>query len=136
MPVENLASQEIPKRDIEVQWFSGTGAGGQHRNKHANSARLKHKPTGIVTTAQCRSREQSYAQAYAELLRLVHEGQARHTQQQLAIQRRAMVGSGMRGDKIRTYRFQDNKVKDDRTGLSAPCARVMKGHFDLLWPSE
>ena len=47
--------------------------------------------------------------------------------------RKAQVGSGMRGDKIRTYRFQDDIVKDDRTGKSASTTKVLKGYFDLLW---
>lgn len=125
---------QIPKYEIEVQWFSGTGAGGQHRNKHANSARLRHIPTGIVTTAQCRSRENSFSQAYDELHRLVCAWKSRASHESVALDRKAMVGTGMRGDKIRTYRFQDDRVKDDRTGLSAPCSKVMKGGFDLLWP--
>lgn len=126
---------EIPSSEIDVQWFSGTGAGGQHRNKHANSARLRHLPTGIITTAQCRSRENSYSQAYEELRRLVHKLIHSGEHERIADARKTMVGSGMRGDKIRTYRFQDDRVKDDRTGLSAPCSKVMKGGFDLLWPS-
>lgn len=47
--------------------------------------------------------------------------------------RREQTGSGMRGDKIRTYRFQDDRVVDHRTGKSASCERVLKGNFDLLW---
>ena len=43
------------------------------------------------------------------------------------------VGTGMRGDKFRTYRFQDDQVVDHRTGKKAKCSKVMKGHFDLLW---
>lgn len=124
---------QIPRSEIEVQWFSGTGAGGQHRNKHANSARLKHTSTGIVTTAQCRSRENSYAQAYSELMNAVQGLRRSESQKSLSNLRKTMVGTGMRGDKIRTYRFQDDRVKDDRTGLSAPCSKVMKGGFDLLW---
>lgn len=47
--------------------------------------------------------------------------------------RREQVGSGMRGDKIRTYRFQDDRVVDHRTGKKASCERVLKGNFNLLW---
>jgi len=43
------------------------------------------------------------------------------------------IGSGMRGDKIRTYRFRDNLVEDHRTGKSGRCSEIMKGRFDLLW---
>jgi peptide chain release factor 1 len=51
----------------------------------------------------------------------------------LSTERRAQFGSGMRGDKRRTYRFRDDAVSDDATGKSAPCSKVMRGHFDLLW---
>lgn len=47
--------------------------------------------------------------------------------------RKAQVGSGMRGDKIRTYRFQDDSVKDHQTGKSAKCSKVLAGYFDLMW---
>lgn len=47
--------------------------------------------------------------------------------------RRAHIGSGMRGDKRRTYRFQDDSVVDHGTGKSARCSDVMRGRFDLLW---
>ncbi len=47
--------------------------------------------------------------------------------------RKAQVGSGMRGDKRRTYRFQDNTVADHVTGCSARCSDVMRGGFDRLW---
>ena len=42
----------VTKKDFEITWFSGTGGGGQHRNRHANCCRLKHKDTGIITTGQ------------------------------------------------------------------------------------
>lgn len=119
--------------ELQIQWYSGTGAGGQHRNKHQNSCRLKHTPTGIVVTAQCRSRQNSLEQAKAELLsRLKSQTQSNQAQAHNQL-RKGQVGSGMRGDKIRTYRFQDDKVVDHKTGKSALCSKVMKGNFDLLW---
>ena len=47
--------------------------------------------------------------------------------------RKQQVGSGMRGDKIRTYRFQDDVVKDHNSGKSATVSKVLKGYFDLMW---
>jgi peptide chain release factor 1 len=58
----------IPEGDLKSVWFSGTGAGGQHRNKRQNSIRLTHLPTGITVTAQCRSRESSKKEALENLL--------------------------------------------------------------------
>jgi len=125
---------QIRDHDLEVDWYSGTGAGGQHRNKHQNSCRIRHIPTGIMTTAQCRSRENSFTHARASLVqRIQQQTQARHDQAQ-AQDRRQQVGSGQRGDKIRTYRFQDNQVQDHVSGRRARVTDVMRGHFDLLWP--
>lgn len=52
---------------------------------------------------------------------------------ELVAVRRSQTGSGMRGDKIRTYRFQDDRVVDHKTGKSASCEKVLKGNFNLLW---
>ena len=52
---------------------------------------------------------------------------------QLSSVKKSQVGSGMRGDKFRTYRFQDDIVTDHRTGKKAKCSKIMKGRFDLLY---
>lgn len=118
---------------FETSWFSGSGAGGQHRNKTQNSVRLKHLPSGIVQTAQTRTRENSLRLAMvaitAELDRL--SGSSSHGVQNAG--RREAIGCGERSDKRRTFRFQDGKVSDHRTGKSARIEQVMAGHFPLLW---
>lgn len=119
--------------DFRLEWYSGSGSGGQHRNKHMNSARIVHLPTGTVRTAQTRSRENSRQSAMEALLaeldrRAAEEGGARENGD-----RRSQLGSGERSDKRRTYRFQDGRVTDHATGASAPCAAVMAGGFPLLW---
>lgn len=124
--------EEMQDADISIEWFSGTGKGGQHRNRHQNSCRLRHEPTGIVATAQCRKRNQSYAQARAELERRVREQTDNQSQSQTNAERSKQVGSGMRADKVRTYRFQDDQVKDHQSGRTAKASQVMKGRFDLL----
>lgn len=54
----------VTKKDFEVSWFSGTGAGGQHRNRHMNCCRIKHKATGIIKTGQSsRTRQSNQAEA-------------------------------------------------------------------------
>ena len=119
--------------EFRVEWFSGTGSGGQHRNKHQNSCRLIHIPSGNVATAQCRSRTESYRLAKQVLLTQLECNDRMAQKSIVCANRKAQVGSGMRGDKIRTYRFQDDIVKDDRTGKSASTTKVLKGYFDLLW---
>ena len=119
--------------DFRIEWYSGTGAGGQHRNKHQNSCRLTHLPTGKIATAQCRSRLNSLEQAKEALTTELTNGNNREQKLALAYTRKTQVGSGMRGDKIRTYRFQDDVVKDHLSEKSASVAKVLKGNFDLLW---
>jgi peptide chain release factor 1 len=128
--IQTLDFKEV---DFKIEWYSGTGAGGQHRNKHQNSCRITHMPTGITTTAQCRSRLNSLEQAKDALISLLTHGvQTEHRIAQ-AQDRKSQVGSGMRGDKIRTYRVRDDIVKDHNSDASASVMKVLKGNFDLLW---
>jgi peptide chain release factor 1 len=119
--------------DYRIEWFSGTGCGGQFRNKHQNSARIIHIPTGVTRTAQTRSRENSLKSAMnavnQELDRLSGQaaGQAENTV------RKGQVGSGERSDKRRTLRFQDDIVIDRISGKRMSAAMYMKGHMDQLW---
>lgn len=124
---------EVSDNDLLVEWFSGTGAGGQHRNKTMNTCRMTHKPSGIRVVCGNRDRKSSYRGAKEELLkRLKRERESSHTQN-ISQVRLKQVGSGMRGDKIRSYRFQDGLVHDHRTNKSAKIREIMKGNFELLW---
>ena len=124
---------EIKDSDLRIEWYSGTGAGGQHRNKHQNSCRITHIPSGIVATAQCRSRENSLAEAMDAIKQRLDSAIKNKYNSEVASDRRQQVGSGMRGDKIRTYRFQDDVVKDHITDKTASVKKVLAGNFDLLW---
>lgn len=130
---EQESNYEISDSDLHIEWYSGSGAGGQHRNKHQNSCRLTHKPTGIVKTAQTRSRDNSYAEARSALIQEIERIRKADEDNRLNSTRRTQIGSGMRGDKRRTYRFQDDQVVDHVTGKKARCNKVMNGNFDLLW---
>lgn len=123
----------IPEAHLRIEWYSGTGAGGQHRNKHQNSCRITHIPTGTVVTAQTRSRQSSLAQALQTVQETVDKLVKTSYNNNIASDRKQQVGSGMRGDKIRTYRFQDDLVKDHITDCTASVKKVLAGNFDLLW---
>ena len=134
--IDSIAGQTsvtISDKDLKVEWYSGTGAGGQHRNKHQNSCRITHIPTGLVATSQTRSRQNSYNLAMADIQHQVDTMASRQYNNTIASDRKNQVGTGMRGDKIRTYRFQDDQVQDHVTGKVASTKRVLAGNFDLLW---
>lgn len=120
--------------DFEVQWYNGTvGAGGQNHQKTQNCARVKHLPSGIVRTAQTRSRQNSLKNAMEAIHDELDRMSGKVVQGAQNAVRKAAVGSGERSDKRRTYRFQDGLVHDHQTGRTAPVERVMAGRFELLW---
>lgn len=128
-----LQVKEYKDSDFRIEWYSGTGAGGQHRNKHQNSCRITYTPTGQTATAQCRSRQNSLEQAKTALIEQLKSEDHKQKKFNLDSERKQQVGSGMRGDKIRTYRFQDDVVKDHITGKSGSVKQVLRGYFDLMW---
>jgi peptide chain release factor 1 len=87
----------------------------------------------MVTTAQTRSRESSYRSALAEMQQRVSGMVAMQRHGDLAAKKRQQVGSGQRGDKIRTIRFQDDRAVDHRTDRKIRAAEYMEGHMDQLW---
>lgn len=119
--------------DFRVEWFSGSGSGGQHRNRHLNCARLIHIPTGLKQERQGRSREANYRDAMAALNAMLDERLRSGTKVVEDDVRRQQIGSGMRGDKRRTYRFQDDVVTDHVTGKTMPSSKAMKGAISQLW---
>lgn len=133
--IDPLTISEIQfnEKDFKIEWYSGTGAGGQHRNKHQNSCRITHIKTGQIATAQCRSRENSFNEAKHTILKKLNEQHISSHNNEQSILRKNQIGSGMRGDKVRTYRFQDNTAKDHQTGNQVPLDRLLAGNFHLLW---
>lgn len=124
---------KIKDSDLRVEWYSGTGPGGQNKNKVKCSCRLTHIPTGTVSTAQTRERPNSYKQAFDSLTEKVL---AHYTSAHLDNKRsdvRAQIGSGMRGDKIRTIRFQDDTATDHKNSKSIRARDYMAGCMDRLW---
>lgn len=119
--------------ECRVEWFSGSGAGGQHRNKHMNSARVIHLPTGLRRECQGRKREGNLRDALAALAGDLERARVGRAASEANSIRSGQVGSGMRGDKRRTYRFQDDSVVDHVTGARARCRDLMSGKFSLMW---
>jgi peptide chain release factor 1 len=129
----NSTYSKISDNDFRVEWFSGTGSGGQHRNKKQTSCRVIHIPTNMIETAQTRSREQSFKIAKNSIINRLNKNFENSINDLQSNIKRSQIGSGMRGDKIRTYRFQDDYVIDHNSGKRVQCSKVMKGYFNLLW---
>lgn len=119
--------------DFLVVWFSGTGSGGQHRNKHQNSARVTHVPTGLVRTAQTRSRANSLMEARAALDRDLDALSASTSGAKVNASRQSQVGTGERSDRRRVWAFQRDVVEDLGNGRRMRCAQALRGEVDRLW---
>lgn len=124
--------QQRDRGDFRIEWFSGTGNGGQNRNKIMASCRLFHLPTGLKQEAQCRTRGQSYQEARDRLYKLLDARSDSHQASAVASLRRDQVGSGQRGDKVRTYALQRDVVHDHRSDRRAPVRRILAGELELL----
>lgn len=120
--------------DCDIAWFSGSGAGGQHRNKHANCARITHRPTGLVRVAQARSRVQSQMEAMSALRLAVEDLHLAHWQERMQDTRVGQIGVKGPGDRARIWAFQRGWVEDQRTQRRMPLKEALRGHLDQLWP--
>lgn len=124
-------------KDVAVSWYSGTGAGGQHRNKNMCCCRVTHIPTGTTRIGtDSRSRKTNLTLAMAELKKAVSEKKRRKIDMEIGETMRKQAGSGMRGDKVRTYRQKDDTAKDHRTGTTIPMSKALSGYMDLFWPKK
>lgn len=116
---EELEAVEINRADLRVDTFRASGAGGQHVNKTDSAVRLTHLPTGIVVECQDeRSQHKNRARAMALLqAKLTSSAEAAQASEQ-AEERRNLVGTGDRSDRIRTYNFPQGRVTDHRINLT------------------
>jgi peptide chain release factor 1 len=110
---------DLKPEDYRIDKFCASGPGGQHVNKTESAVRLTHHATGIVVSMQDeKSQHKNLAKALRILKSRLYEHYRQQEEQKRAAQRRSMVGSGDRSDKIRTYNFPDNRVTDHRIGLT------------------
>ncbi|MCM2329110.1 MAG: peptide chain release factor 1 [Lysobacter sp.] len=110
---------EINPADVRVDTYRSSGAGGQHVNKTDSAVRLTHLPTGIVVECQDgRSQHKNREQAWRVLAARIKDKQVREQQAKEASERKSLVGSGDRSDRIRTYNFPQGRVTDHRINLT------------------
>jgi len=119
MPKFEMEDIDINKADLRRDTFRASGAGGQHVNKTESGVRFTHLPTGIVAeSTDGRSQHKNQDIALNRLYAKIHETQKNQHDSKVAAERRSLVGSGDRSDKVRTYNFPQNRVTDHRIGLS------------------
>ncbi|OIO13004.1 MAG: peptide chain release factor 1, partial [Gallionellaceae bacterium CG1_02_60_325] len=101
--------------ELRIDTFRASGAGGQHINKTDSAVRITHLPTGTVVECQDgRSQHQNKAQAMRVLAARIMDKQEREAHSKLAAERKSLVGSGDRSERIRTYNFPQGRVTDHR----------------------
>ena len=110
---------DIKKDDLRTDTFRASGAGGQHVNKTESGVRFTHIPTGIVAeSTDSRSQHKNREIALQRLYQKIQDAQRNAAQKEQTAQRKSLVGTGDRSDKIRTYNYPQNRVTDHRINLT------------------
>lgn len=134
MPEAEEVDIDIDPKDLRVDTYRSSGAGGQHINKTDSAVRITHIPTGIVATSQDgRSQHDNRAKAMQSLRTRLYEAKLREEEEKLGNERRNKIGSGDRAEKIRTYNYPQNRVTDHRIGLTIQqLDRIMEGKLEPI----
>jgi len=119
MPEPEDVEVNLKPEDYRLDKFCASGPGGQHVNKTESAVRLTHHDTGIVVQCQDeKSQHKNLAKALRVLKTRVYEAKREVEEKKRSDQRKTLVGSGDRSQRIRTYNFPDNRVTDHRIGLT------------------
>ncbi len=136
LPEAEEVEFSIDPKDLQIDTFRSSGAGGQHVNKTESAIRITHLPTGVVVECQDeRSQYKNKDKAMRILRSKLYEAEQAKQNAAIAAERKSQVGSGDRSERIRTYNFPQNRVTDHRLtgdGKNFNLAPILDGNLDPL----
>lgn len=134
MPEYDEVDIDIDPKDIRVDVYRSSGAGGQHINKTSSAVRMTHIPTGIVVAMQDqRSQQQNRVKAMQILKSRVYDYYESQNHEEYDQKRKNAIGTGDRSERIRTYNYPQNRVTDHRINLTLnKLDRIMNGELDEI----
>ena len=134
LPQADEVEVEIDPKDLQIDTFRSSGAGGQHINKTESAIRITHLPTGLVVECQDeRSQYKNKDKAMRVLRSRLYQRQLEKQNQEIADNRKAQVGTGDRSERIRTYNFPQGRCTDHRIGLTLyRLDAILDGDLDEL----
>ncbi len=125
---------EIENKDLRIETFRSSGAGGQHVNTTDSAVRITHIPSGVVVSCQDgRSQLKNREKAMAVLKSRIYAAEQKRVEEERSQNRKQQVGTGGRSEKIRTYNFPQGRLTDHRIGLTVyTLDRVMDGEISEI----
>ena len=134
MPEVDLGNTNIDMKDVTIEVYRASGAGGQHINKTESAVRAIHGPTGIIVACQDgRSQHANKEKALAILAAKVQDFYVSQVEEKVGAERKLKIGSGERSEKIRTYNYPQNRVTDHRIGFTLQkLDRIIEGNLQEI----
>src|SRR6185295_8764589 len=131
---DELEKIVLDERELKIDTYRASGAGGQHVNKTDSAVRITHIPTGTVVACQEeRSQHKNKAKAMKMLQSRILSAEKERHEAAVGKQRKEMVGGGMRSEKIRTYNFPQNRVTDHQADITLKnLDYVIEGNLDEI----